>query len=92
MIHALAILDSGNYAYSLCRVLEKKGYDFEIVPTPCCIAKSGCGLCIKFPLKHKEVLINEGFMNRIIVREIYKIVSNKNKKKYVKVYPISSYY
>ncbi len=36
----LAIMDSGNYALKLCAMLARKGYVFEVVSTPCQIART----------------------------------------------------
>ncbi len=82
----IAIVDSGNYALSLCRILERKGYVFEVVSTPCHIAKNGCGYCIRFPLEYMNLIIEEGKANNIIVREIYRIVNLGMKNRYEKVW------
>jgi len=84
-LYALAILDSGNYAFNLCRILEKKGYVFEVISTPCQIAKDGCGYCIKFPLEYKKLLLDEALANKITVREIYKIIPLYTRNKYEKI-------
>jgi hypothetical protein len=77
---------SGNYAYSLCRALEQKGYVFEVVSTPCQIAKDGCGYCLKFPEQYMTVVLGQARESRIEVREIYRIVPLFSKNKYEKVY------
>ncbi|MCR4436841.1 MAG: DUF3343 domain-containing protein [Clostridiales bacterium] len=82
----LALLDSGNFAYKLCSIFEKKGYIFEVVSTPCHIAKDGCGYCIKFPAEFKELLVSEGIKNKTPIREIYKIIPAYKKNKYEKIY------
>lgn len=78
----IAIVDSGNYAMKFCSILEKKGYVFEVISTPCQIAKDGCGYCIKFPLELKDVIIDEGKAHNIAVREIYRIVNMVTKNRY----------
>jgi hypothetical protein len=85
-MHAIAILDSGNYALKLCSILEKKGYIFEVVPTPCHIAKNGCGYCLKFPLEYKELVLQEALLNKLVIREIYKIELQLMKNSYIKIY------
>ena len=85
-MECLAILISGNYAVNLCRVLERKGYVFEVVSTPCQIAKEGCGYCIKFPFEYMDLIIGEGTANRMPVREIYKITPMFTKNKYERIY------
>jgi hypothetical protein len=85
-MHAIAILDSGNYALKLCSILEKKGYIFEVVPTPCHIAKNGCGYCLKFPLEYKELVLQEALLNKLVIREIYKIEPQLMKNSYIKIY------
>lgn len=82
----IAIVDSGNYAFSLCRALEKKGYVFEVISTPCQIARNGCGYCIKLPVEFKDVLLNEGNANHIPVREIYTIEKFMTRNRYKKIY------
>ena len=82
----VAILDSSNYVFKLCSVLERKGYVFEIISTPCQIAKGGCGYCIKFPEQHRNMIINEGMMNSTLVREIYRIVPLFTRNKYEQMY------
>lgn len=82
----LAVVDSGNYAISLCKILERKGYIFEVIATPCQIARHGCGYCIKLPLELKDMIINEGLANRIPVREIYTVEKLQNRNRYERVY------
>lgn len=82
----LAVMDSGNYAISLCRALERKGFIFEVVSIPCQIAKHGCGYCIKLPFEQKDLIIEEGKLNRIPVREIYTIEKHLTRNKYDRIY------
>lgn len=82
----LAILLSGNYAFHLCKAMERKGYVFEIVSTPCQIAKEGCGYCIKLPYEYMDLVIQEGIENRMPVREIYRIIPLFTRNKYERVY------
>ena len=84
-MYALAIFDSGNYAYKLARILEEKGYSCEIVPIPCQIAKNGCGQCIKFRLEDIDVLLEEGTLNQVFVRELYKIGIKNGRNEYTKI-------
>jgi hypothetical protein len=81
----IAIFDSGNYAMNLCRILEKKGFVFEVVSTPCQIARNGCSYCLKFPFEFKDVIIKEGAANNIVVREVYRVVSQITKNRYDRV-------
>jgi hypothetical protein len=85
-MYCVAVLDSGNFVLSLCRALEKKGYVFEVISTPCQIAKGGCGYCLRFPEKYKDLVINEGFANLTPVREIYRVVNEVTKNRYVRIY------
>ncbi|MCX7923708.1 MAG: DUF3343 domain-containing protein [Clostridia bacterium] len=85
-MNCLAILTSGNYVFNLHRILERKGLVFEVVSTPCQIAKDGCGYCLKFPEQHKDTVVAEGIENRLPVREIYRIVPMFSKNKYERVY------
>jgi len=83
---AIAILDSGNYALKLCTILERKGYVFEVVSTPCQIAKGGCSYCLKFPVEYKDMVLQEALFNKLTVREIYQIEQLLTKNKYTKIY------
>ncbi len=79
----LGIMESGNYVYKLCSILEKKGYVFEVVSVPCHIAKSGCGYCLKFPEEYIDLIVNEAYINKMRILEIYLIKPGFNKNKYV---------
>lgn len=83
----IAIMDSGNYALQFCAILERKGYVFEVISTPCQIAKGGCGYCLRFPLEFKDLVLEQAQMSGIIVREMYRIVPQVTKNRYVKIYP-----
>ncbi len=82
----IAIVDSGNYALQLCSILERKGYVFEVISTPCQIAKGGCGYCLRFPLEYKDLVLQQAQANRIMIREMYQVVPQVMKNKYVKIY------
>ena len=84
-MYGLAIFDSGNFAYNLARILEKNGYECEIVPIPCQIAKNGCGQCLKFKMSDLDVLLKESANAKVIVRELYKIGVKNDKNEYIKV-------
>ncbi len=78
----IAILESGNYVYKLNSELEKKGYDFEVMSTPCSIAKGGCGLCLKFPEEFLGVIKAEAARINTPVKEVYRVVAGFSKNKY----------
>lgn len=82
----IAILDSGNYALKLCSILARKGYVFEVVSTPCQVARNGCSYCLKFPLEFRDMVLQEALLNNIVIREIYSIEKQFNKNKYRRVY------
>jgi len=84
-MYGIAILDSGNFALKLCSILEKKGYVFEVVSTPCHIATNGCSYCIRFPMEHIDVIIDESMGNNIAVREIYRVVNQVTRNKYERI-------
>ena len=85
-MYHIAMLDSGNFVFSLCRILERKGYVFEVVSIPCQIAKSGCGYCLKFPAEYMDLIIREGAGSNMPIREIFKVIPMFSKNKYEKVY------
>ena len=82
VMDCLAIVDSGNYAYQLCRILERKGFVFEVVSTPCQIARDGCGYCLKFPFEYRDLVVCESMKNNIAIRQIYKIIPMYTRNKY----------
>ena len=83
---AIAIMDSGNYALKLCTILEKRGYIFEVVSTPCQIAKGGCSYCLKFPVEFKALVLQEALFNKITIREIYQVEPQFTRNKYTRIY------
>jgi hypothetical protein len=85
-MNCLALFDSGNYAISLCNMLERKGYVFEVVSLPCRIAKSGCGYCMKLPVEYVDMVVEEGMAYGTPVREVYKIVPELTRNRYEKIY------
>ncbi|NSW89762.1 MAG: DUF3343 domain-containing protein [Firmicutes bacterium] len=84
-MYCLAIVDSGNYAYRLYSIMRNKGYDVEVVSTPCKLAKSGCSYCIKLPFEYKDLIVKEGLENNIYVREIYKVTTLDCKNVYERI-------
>jgi hypothetical protein len=82
----IAILDSGNYALKLCGILERNGYFFEVISTPCQIARNGCSYCLKFPMEFRDMIMQEANLNHIAVREIFSMERQLTKNKYTKVY------
>lgn len=85
-MNCIALMYSGNYVLNICRQLERKGYVFEVISTPCQLAKEGCGYCLKFPEEYKDIVLNEGIINRQPIREIYRIIPLFSKNKYEKIY------
>lgn len=85
-MYCLALLDSGNYAFNLCSILEKKGAALEVVSTPCQISKGGCGYCLKFPVELKDMVIKEGKKNNLPVRAVYKAIPRVSGIRYERIY------
>ncbi len=82
----IAILDSGNLVYKLDSELKKRGYVFEVISTPCHIAKGGCGLCLKFPEEYLEVVMAGAIASNTPIKEVYKVIpSNFSKNKYKRI-------
>lgn len=82
----LGVLDSGNYAYNLCSILERKGYIFEVVSMPCKISKGNCSYCLKFPEEYISLVLSEAAKAKLYIREIYKIIPMYAKNKYELIY------
>lgn len=81
----VGVMDSGNYALKLCRILEKKGYVFEVVSTPCQIARNGCGYSLRFPEQYIDIVIAEGKESKAQVREVYKVTPMFTKNRYDRI-------
>lgn len=81
----IAILDSGNLVYKLDSELKKRGYKFEVVSTPCHIAKGGCGVCLKFPEQFLEAVVVVANESNTPIREMYRVIPNFSKNKYRRI-------
>lgn len=81
----IVILDSGNYVYKLDAELRKQGYKFEIVSTPCHVAKSGCGLCLKFPAEFFDVVKAVADRSDTPIREAYRVVQGFSRNRYERI-------
>lgn len=86
-MYCLAMLQSGNYVYSLCRYFERKNLVFEVVNTPCHLAKWGCSYALKFPERYTDEIIKGGHDNGTPVMEIYKVNPGIVKNFYQKIFP-----
>jgi len=83
----LAVYDSGNFAYRVCSILERKGYIFEVISIPCKIAIQGCGYCLEFPEDYIQTVLEESEEAGNPVRIIYKKIPGLTSNKYKKIYP-----
>lgn len=81
----IALYDSGNYAYRICRVFEQKGIVFQVISTPCKVSKAGCGYCLLFPEQYLNQVINTSVSYGCPVREVYRIEYVNDRKKYIKI-------
>jgi hypothetical protein len=75
-------MQSGNHALRLASILERSGYVFEVVATPCQIAKGGCGYSIKFPMEYKDLLVQKALVNNIGITAIYRAIPGFSKIHY----------
>ena len=87
MSECLATMISGNYALAVVNELGREGYRFMVMPTPCRIARAGCGHCIRLPEEHIPVLRNKCNQLGYAISEIYRIVPENNRSRYVRIYP-----
>lgn len=85
MYYCIGIMDSGNFAHSLCGALERKGFIFEVIATPCHIARTGCGYSLKFPEEYLEMVMAEAKVKGFPIREVYRMIPMFNKNKYEKL-------
>lgn len=81
----IAILETGNYVYKLESALERKGYKFDIVSTPCNVAKGGCGLCLKFPEEYLPVVRREATECNTPIKAVYRIIPGFAKNRYHRI-------
>lgn len=81
----LATFISGNFAISLNNILSRQGFNCEVTATPCRIANSGCGYCIKFPEQYLGVLPGIARENRIALGKIYSVEEKNGKKTYIEI-------
>jgi hypothetical protein len=81
----LGLMESGNYAYHLCRIFERRGKSFEVVPVPCKIARGGCSYCLKFPIEFVNEVKAAGNASGMPIKEIYKMIPSLMKVDYVKL-------
>lgn len=84
-MYYIALLDSGNYVLRLCDILERQGYVFEVISTPCQIAKNGCGYCLKFPGQYIDKVLDTAASNNIAVREVFELIPGFNRNRYKKL-------
>jgi hypothetical protein len=84
-VDCIALYDSGNYAYRVCRVFEQQGITFQVISTPCRVTKTGCGYCLLFPEEYLNHVINASVANGFQVKEVYRIEYIQNRKKYVRI-------
>ena len=85
IVDCIALYDSGDYAYRVCRVFEQKGIVFQVISTPCKVTKTGCGYCLLFPDKYLDQVINVSAANGFQVKEVYRIEYNQGRKKYIRI-------
>ncbi|HHW23068.1 MAG TPA: DUF3343 domain-containing protein [Clostridiaceae bacterium] len=81
----IALYDSGNYAYRICRIFEQRGLVFQVISTPCKVSKTGCGYCLLFPEQYMNQVISTSAAYGCPVREVYRIEYVNDRKKYVKL-------
>ncbi len=81
----IAILETGNFVYKLDSALERRGYKFEIVSTPCHVVKGGCGLCLKFPEEYLNVVEREAVTCNTPIKAIYRVIPGFSRNRYERI-------
>lgn len=84
-MECIALYDSGNYAYRVCRILEMNGLVFEVIATPCGISNTGCGYCLRFPYEFLSTVLAESLACGCPVRAAYKVVEQNHKREYIRI-------
>lgn len=77
----LLVFSSRNQAIYLYGTLTSKGYNVEMVSTPCTIS-SGCTQSIKFPKEYMQAVLNQARIMNMNIKGVYKIVIKDNKETY----------
>lgn len=85
-MYCIALLQSGNFAFNLCRILEEKRIPVEVISTPCNIAKNGCSYCIKVPCERVNDVIQVSREHNILIEEVYGVIPAMSKNKYQKMF------
>jgi hypothetical protein len=85
VVDCIALYDSGNYAYRICRVFEQKGITLQVISTPCKVTKTGCGYCLLFPEQYLDHVISASVANGFQVKEVYRIEYIQDRKKYIRI-------
>lgn len=85
VVDCIALYDSGNYAYRVCRVFEQRGIVFQVISTPCKVTKTGCGYCLLFPEEYLSQVVSTSVAYGCPVREAYRITMAYDRKNYIKV-------
>ncbi len=84
-MECIALYDSGNYAYRVCRVFEQRGIVFQVISTPCKVTKTGCGYCLLFPMEYLNQVVNVSHTLDCPVREAYRVEFAGDRKSYIKI-------
>jgi hypothetical protein len=85
IVDCIALYDSGNYAYRICRIFEQRGIVFQVISTPCKVTKSGCGYCLLFPEEYLNQVVSVSAISGCQVREAYRITYVHDRKNYIKI-------
>ncbi len=81
----IAVFKTSNYVYKLDSALRKKGFKFEIVPTPCRVARGGCSLCLKFPEEYLNIVRLEAISCNTPFRVIFRIIPETERNRYERI-------
>lgn len=84
-VDCIALYDSGNYAYRICRIFEQRGIVFQVISTPCKVTKTGCGYCLLFPELYLDQVVTASVAYGCPVREAFRIVMVQDRKNYIKI-------
>ena len=85
-MYCLALTDSGNYTMNLKRILQDKGFMFEVIATPSRLSRGNCGYSLKFEENYIDNVIIAGRVNNIPIKEIYRVRVYNNKTSYEKIF------
>ena len=84
-MNCIAIMESGNFALALTRLLNDGGIQAQVVSTPCRLSGEGCGYSVKFDENDKDGIFRIANEKNIKINSVYWITKEHARQKYHKL-------